>query len=93
MAEATHSYFDWQVSTLMLAYDVVEPIARHDEKRLGEREQAVKHEIFAMAHAVIPQTYRDNPELDYPPAVIMLLTKATLSRAAAIAGLLPLDAA
>ena len=28
MAEGTHSYYDWQVSTLMLAYDTVEPLDR-----------------------------------------------------------------
>ena len=28
MAEQTHGYYEWQVQTLMLAYDVVQPLAR-----------------------------------------------------------------
>ena len=31
MSETTHSYYDWQVSTLLLAYDAVEPLGRDDE--------------------------------------------------------------
>ncbi|HEY0008114.1 MAG TPA: hypothetical protein VGB55_05280 [Tepidisphaeraceae bacterium] len=89
MAEQSHSYYEWQVSTLMLAYDVIEPISRHDEKRLAERNNAVEQEIHEMAHRVIPQAYRDNPQMEFPPAIIVLLTKATLARAARIIGLTP----
>ena len=82
----THSYFDWQVSTLMLAYDVVDPIARSDDKRHNERQTQVHQEIHDLAQATIPDAYKHNPELDFPPAVVILLTKATLKRANQIVG-------
>jgi hypothetical protein len=86
-SEGTHSYFDWQVSTLMLAYDVVDPIPRSEDRRVAERQQEVEREIHALAQATIPPTYREHPELNFPPAVVMLLTRATLRRAAEIVGL------
>jgi hypothetical protein len=86
MADATHSYYDWQVSTLMLAYDATDPIPRSDEKRLAERQQAVEKEIHDLAHATIPPAYRENPGMEFPPAVVILLTRATLKRAAEVAG-------
>ena len=89
MAETTHSYLDWQISTLMLAYDAVDPIPRHETDRLAEREKAVHLEIHALAMATIPPAYRDNPEDEFPPEVVVLLTRATLRRAAEIVGLLP----
>jgi len=85
-SHGTHSYFDWQVSTLMLAYDVIEPIPRTDDARLAKRQDAVHKEIHDLAHATIPPTYRDNPQLEFPPAVIIMLTKATVRRAAQIVG-------
>ena len=87
-SEGTHSYFDWQVSTLMLAYDVIDPIPRSDDKRQSERQQQVHQEIYDMAQANIPPAYKNKPELDFPPAVVMLLTRATLKRASQIVGLL-----
>lgn len=80
-SHGTHSYFDWQVSTLMLAYDVADPISRTDDKRHGERQQQVEQEIHDIAQATIPEAYKRNPSLDFPPAVVMLLTRATLKRA------------
>jgi len=86
-SHGTHSYFDWQVSTLMLADDVIEPIPRTDHARLAKRQDVVHQEIHAMAQSAIPQTYRENPQLEFPPAVVILLTKATLKRAAEIVGI------
>lgn len=83
----THSYYDWQLSTLMLAYDVTDPIPRSDNKRIAERQDLVSKEIQEMAFATIPPAYRDNPEMEFPPAVVTLLTKATLKRAAQIVGI------
>ena len=83
-SHGTHSYFDWQVSTLMLAYDVADPVARTDDKRHGERQRHVEQEIHELAHATIPETYKQNPSLDFPPAIVMMLTRATLKRANAI---------
>ena len=92
MAESTHSYFDWQVSTLMLAYDVVRPLARDDTAALAEREESVKQELHELVHATLPQSYLDNPEDEFPPELVVDLTRATLRRASEIAGLLPSEA-
>lgn len=93
MAEGTHSYFDWQVSTLMLAYDVAEPLSRDDDKALGEREQAVHRELFALARAILPKEYLENPQTDFPPEIVVLLTRATVARAAQILGMVDDDEA
>ena len=87
MAE-THSYYDWQLSTLLLAYDAVEPLRRDDEDGLGRRQRAVEEELHRMAHEVLPEDYRRNPEREFPPEVVVMLTRATLRRAASIVGLL-----
>lgn len=84
MSEATHSYYDWQVSTLMLAYDVADPIDRNDTARLAQREQQVREELREMVHAVLPRDYLDNPQTEFPPQIVTLLTRATLRRASAI---------
>lgn len=84
MADATHSYLDWQISTLMLAYDVVEPLPRHADERLTERQQAVEREVHALAMATIPKAYLDNPQDEFPPEIVVMLTRATLARAMAI---------
>ncbi|MDB5327714.1 MAG: hypothetical protein JWM57_3283 [Phycisphaerales bacterium] len=86
MSDGTHSYFDWQVSTLMLAYDVVDPIPRSEDRRIAERQRDVEKEIHDLAQATIPPAYKANPNLDFPPAVVMLLTRATLKRAVEITG-------
>jgi len=86
MADATHSYFDWQVSTLMLAYDVIDPLPRSDHKRINDRQTKVEQEIQELAQRVIPPAYRDHPEMEFPPAVVMLLTRATIGRAAEVMG-------
>jgi hypothetical protein len=83
-ASSIHSYYDWQVSTLMLAYDTMEPIARDDSDGQARREQAVQQELFELANAVLPQQYKDDPEVEFPPEVVMLLTRATIIRAAQI---------
>jgi hypothetical protein len=89
MSEGTHSYYDWQVSTLMLAYDVAEPIGRDDDAKQNQRQQAVEKELQRMVHEVIPEEYRNNPDREFPPQVVMLLTRAVLQRAGRIVGLLP----
>jgi hypothetical protein len=87
MSEPTHSYYDWQVSTLMLAYDAVEPLARDDDARLAERQQRVEEELHRMAHEVLPEDYRRDPQREFPPEVVVMLTRATLKRACQIIGL------
>jgi hypothetical protein len=86
MSEGTHSYYDWQVSTLMLAYDAVDPIARDDTARHSEREQAVEKELHAIAHATITEDYRQNPTKEFPPEIVIAMTRATIARAVEILG-------
>jgi hypothetical protein len=86
MSEGTHSYYDWQVSTLMLAYDVAEPIQRDDDARLEQRQRGVETELHEMVHRVLPKDYLENPQREFPPEVVTLLTKATIARAAEIIG-------
>jgi hypothetical protein len=86
MAEETHSYLDWQISTLMLAYDVVDPLPRNADKLLAEREEKVRYELRDLMLASVPKDYLDNPERDLPPDVVKILTRATLRRAVQIAG-------
>jgi hypothetical protein len=88
MAEPTHSYYDWQMSTLLLAYDAVDPLSRTDLEGQQKRMETVDRELYDLVHAVLPQSYRDNPEAEFPPEVVVLLTKATLKRAAEIVGVL-----
>lgn len=86
MSEGTHSYYDWQVSTLMLAYDVAEPIGRDDLARMEQRQRSVEMELHDMVHRVLPKQYMENPQRDFPPDMVALLTKATIARAAEIIG-------
>jgi hypothetical protein len=88
MSEPTHSYFDWQVSTLMLAYDATEPLARNDDARLAKRQQLVEEELHRMVHEILPEDYHRNPQREFPPEVVVMLTRATLKRACQIVGLL-----
>jgi hypothetical protein len=89
MSSSTHSYYDWQVSTLLLAYDAVDPLRRDDVESLAKRQQAVELELHHLAHAILPPTYLENPQTDFPAEVVMQMTRATLRRAAIIVGLLP----
>lgn len=84
----SHSYYDWQVSTLMLAYDVVEPLARDDVAGQQKRAQACEEEIRQIALAIIPSDFQRDPSREFPPELVMEMTKATLRRAAHITGLL-----
>lgn len=86
---STHSYYEWQISTLMLAYDAVDPIPRNEEKRIATRQMEVEEEVHRLAHSVIPQAYRENPQLDFPAPIVVLLTHATVKRAAEILGFIP----
>ena len=93
MADGTHSYFDWQVSTLMLAYDVAQPLTRDDEKAQAEREQAVQRELYGLVRAILPKNYLDNPQADFPPEIVVMLTRGTIARAAQILGMVEEDEA
>jgi len=85
-AQATgqHSYYDWQLATLMYAYDVAEPISGTDKELLAKRMQSCEFELYELAKAVIPEGYWQDQGLSLSSEVVMLLTQATIIRAAEI---------
>ena len=80
-------YYEWQVSTLMLAYDLAEPISPGDDEQVQQRRDAIEEEVGRMVRELLPQEYLDDPEKDFPPELMMQITRATLKRAADVAGL------
>lgn len=82
-------YFDWQVNTIMLAYDLADPLAQSDADSHHQRREAVEDEVRRFSLETIPQRYVADPDLDWPPEVMMALTRATFARAQAIIGELP----
>ncbi|MEM7576682.1 MAG: hypothetical protein AAF328_04325 [Planctomycetota bacterium] len=83
-------YFDWQVNTLMLAYDLAEPIAGQDEQTHQRRRADVEDEVRRLSLSVVPEVYRNDASLEWPPDVMMDITRVTLLRAAQVAGLVGL---
>ena len=81
------NYYQWQMSTLMLAYDLADPIAPEDHARLEERRDAISEELGRMVRELLPPEYLEDPERDFPPELMMRITRATLKRAAEVAGL------
>lgn len=86
--EPTHSYFDWQVSTLMLAYDVTDPLARDDVAGQQSRQEEVQKEIHDIALRIIPPDYQQDETRELTPEIVVQMTRATLQRASQIVGLL-----
>jgi hypothetical protein len=85
-AGGTHSYYDWQVSTLLLAYDAIEPLSRNDVAGLQKRQADCEHEVREIALTVIPADYQRDPVRELPAEVVVNMTRATLRRAAEIVG-------
>jgi hypothetical protein len=86
MADTTHIYFEWQCATLMYARDVVAPLSRRDDDAIAARKQQVEREVYDLFVATVPVEIRNDPSRDFPPEVVMALTRATLRRASEIAG-------
>lgn len=84
---ALQGYFDWQVTTLMLAYDLNDPVDGRDEHAGEQRRRSIEEEVRKMTLAVVPDLYLNDPSLDWPPDLMMAITRTTLKRAADIAGL------
>lgn len=79
------AYFDWQLTTLMLAYDLAEPIPQGDEQRAEQRREAIREELSTMVRRILPPEYLEEPTRDFPPEVMMSITRETIRRAAEIA--------
>ncbi|MEL7239663.1 MAG: hypothetical protein AAGK78_12450 [Planctomycetota bacterium] len=86
-SEGTHSYYDWQISTLMLAYDAIDPLPRDDNESIAKREEQVQREVRDLAMAVIPPDYQRDESREFPPELVVQMTRATLKRASEIVGL------
>ena len=74
---ALQGYFDWQVNTLMLAKDLVEPLARTDPWGQRKRREQTEAEVKAFSTAAIPDLYLNDPSLAWPPEVMAGITRAT----------------
>ena len=79
------AYFDWQVTTIMLAHDIHDPIPAGDGDAAVERRRRVEDEVRAFTLKLIPEELQRNPSLDWPPDLLRNITRATLEHAAAIA--------
>lgn len=77
-------YFEWQVTTLMLAYDLSDPI--HDEKAANARRRRIELEVGELSRAALPKQLLEDEHAAWDPSVMPAITRATLKRAAEIAG-------
>jgi hypothetical protein len=80
-------YYDWQVTTLMLAYDLNDPIDPTEPGAGENRRRTIEEEVRVLTLALVPELLKNDPELDWPPELMMAITRSTLKRAADVAGL------
>lgn len=80
-------YFDWQVTTLMLAHDLADPLPAGDEEAHHQRRYKVEEQVRALSLGVLPEQYKHDANLSWPPELMMALTRETLKTANKIAGL------
>lgn len=83
-ANPLQGYFDWQVTTLMLAHDLASPLAE-DEQAAEQRRREIELEVRDLTLAVVPEVYQNDPELAWPPDIMRHITRVTLQRAQQIA--------
>ena len=76
------SYFDWQVTTIMLARDLHEPV--DDPQAAEARRVQIEQEVSAFTLALVPEAYKQDPSLNWPPDLMRQITRETLRRAAQI---------
>lgn len=73
-------YFDWQVTTLLLAYDLTDPIPGDKPELAEQRRAKTEQEVRDFSLTVVPEEYLNDPSLDWPPEVMMAITRATFAR-------------
>ncbi len=83
-ANPLQAYFDWQVTTLMLAHDLHDPVPEGDEEAAIARRQQMEREVSALTLAIVPDQYKQDETLDWPPELMREITKLTIRRAAQI---------
>ena len=74
-------YFDWQVTTLMLASDISDPISAGDEQAALARRERLEEEVRKLTLSLVPRKYIEDPSLDWPAELMRTITKHTLERA------------
>ncbi len=89
MAESADSnplqgYFDWQVTTLLLARDLVDPLDPDDEQAAQARYEQAERVVSELTLSVVPDDLQRNPNLDWPPEVMRAITAATLRYATSV---------
>lgn len=84
--DALQAYFDWQVNTVMLAYDLHDPVDATVEGAGEKRRAEVEDEVRVFTLSVVPDVYKNDPSLDWGPDLMRTITHATIKRAAEIAG-------
>ena len=80
-------YFDWQVTTLMLAHDLSDPLPAGDEEAHHQRRHQVEDEVRTLTLGVLPEQYKHDATLPWPPELMMTITRETLKAANRLAGL------
>lgn len=80
-------YFEWQVTTFMLAHDLSEPITPGPgaEDQANGRRRATELEVSNMVRNLLPKEMLDE-SAEWDREVMTMITRATLKRAAEIAG-------
>ena len=80
-------YFDWQVTTLMLAHDLGDPLPAGDEEAHHQRRFQIEEEVRTLTLGVLPEQFKHDATLAWPPELMMTITRETLITANRIAGL------
>ncbi|MEM7682125.1 MAG: hypothetical protein AAF288_09225 [Planctomycetota bacterium] len=76
------AYFEWQVTTLMLARDLVDPVDPGDAEQGELRRRHAEQEASGLTLAIVPAELQQNPNLDWPPDLMRSITAATIAHAA-----------
>jgi len=84
MSSDIHGYYDWQVNTIMLAYDVTDPLPGSNDEAISKRRDRVELEVRALAMEILPEEYKNNPEKEITSDIRMQFTRATIEYAVAI---------
>ncbi|MEM6550882.1 MAG: hypothetical protein AAF750_01910 [Planctomycetota bacterium] len=73
------SYYEWQVTTVMLARDLVEPLPEGaDEDAAMNRRMQVEREVSTMTMQLVPPELQKNPNLDWPAELMRAISAATI---------------
>lgn len=73
-------YFDWQVTTLLLAHDLMDPIPADNPEAIEQRRTRIEQEVRDFTLTVVPEMYLNDPNLNWPSEVMMTITRATFDR-------------